>query len=276
MYLADEEYDSTDSADYNPRVQHQVPRHIHTIRCAARRWNSMGEELKAAWGERAERLNLRPLSGSFLFVPEAIGGDSYDGLRCSVLAALSEDWRIIWRMFNTILKRPVRKGQSKTTYSFGGEKVTLGLQCFKYFVLPSLLRQTLFGRNNFKLQDSEIITRNNNITMIHIASQERMSKLFCCYDLNAAVHRNGLVMHTFCGKVGIVCTSNNKNVFGYIMDEVDEGWEILLETHERIWFDRSVVAWDRKLKKYKYNKELDDEGRYIDSYSPWQLQNDVI
>ena len=257
LLLEDAEYDSTDSADYNPRVRVKVPRHIHTLRCAARRWNAMADDLKEAWGIRASRLNDRPLSGSFLDVPQTIGGDNGDSLRTYVLAALSEDWHIVWRMFNTMLKKPVRRGMATTKYSFGGEHVTLGLQSFKYFVLPSLLRHTLFGSQYEKLQGHEIITKNKKSVLVHIGSQERMSQLFCCYDLNAAVHTNGIVKHTFCGKVGVFNTVTDKHVFGYILSESNNRWEILLENNERVWFERDVVSWDRQLKKFTYTKKLE-------------------
>ena len=70
--------------------------------------------------------------------------------------------------------------------------------------------------------------------MIYISSQERMSDLFSCYELNGAVHMNGIMKYTFCGKVEVVDSLLGRHVFGYILSEVDEGWEILLENNERI------------------------------------------
>ena len=61
---------------------------------------------------------------------------------------------------------------------FGDERVKIGSQTLRSFNLPFLLRLSLFGENNRKLYDYELVKETKRCSVIHISSMARIQELF--------------------------------------------------------------------------------------------------
>ena len=187
----------------------------HIMKAASKVWRDSGLDLKAAWGERANRLNLRPPNdGRFEAVPDFVNDKA-------VLESLSGEWK----HFVSILKLSTTMNITKcrptsiSTYVYGNERVTVGAQNYRTFFLSHLLKLSIFGSPlYFKLLDHEIIYKRRRETIVFIYSHRRMSELFIFGGLSGAEFYKDGLKYVSCAKVNLR-DNRGRNIIGYVMDE---------------------------------------------------------
>ena len=161
----DESVDSTDSRNNKIPVG-------NVLSYASRIWSvELPESIKEAWRARATRLNARPVPGKFLKVPDDVNNNI-------ILHSINAEWQVLVENLKRCIVRPPKRGNSIMTRSFGKERVKIGSQVLRSFMVSITLQTVLFGRdyNNFK--EHEIIINNKKRILIHIASKQRLEAIF--------------------------------------------------------------------------------------------------
>ena len=122
--------------------------------------------------------------------------------------------------------------------SFPGVKTQVGTQSFRRSHISPILHMFIFGRMYSKLYNHEIIRSGKRCGIIHIASLERMIKLFNINNLCGVEHKcESGIMHTCAGKVSVV-NHNGKHEIGFITKERGSRWTILLMDKKEIVLPR--------------------------------------
>lgn len=267
-------YSDEDSTDSHIERREQSVEYKFSFKCACRKWNCLREEIKEAWVQRTVNLNGRFLPGAFVNIPNCIGGGDLNRVRTSVLSSLSRDWRVILAIMKSAITRSRRQdGISLTVHRFGKERVKLRLQTYRKFLLPSLLNLVLFGGDSYShLTNREVVYKTRRIVVIHIASQRRMREMFTVVEECGVEFVVGGIMNTCCGVVNVQVRGEGggcKNVKGYIVDECDRKYNIVLGNGERI--KMNTLNYDVVDCMYKYDLNFDRRNRKITHYDPIRL-----
>ena len=85
----------------------------------------------------------------------------------------------------------------------------------------------IFGENNNKLNECEIIRETNNTLLLHIASKRRIEELLTIIGQCGAAFEIDDVVYCCAGK--LFMNANNKHVVGYIVDETRCNWIVKLD-----------------------------------------------
>ena len=99
-----------------------------------------------------------------------------------------------------------------------------------------LLQLTIFGNKGSNLKCNEMIYKSTKTMLVHIASKQRMDSLLKKEDCCATEYptkNKGII--TASGKVNII--RNEKNILGYILEESNSKWKIILKNNKMIWID---------------------------------------
>ena len=245
----EEEEDSIDST--NSLLLQAVPQQL-AFRVACYKWsNILSPKAKEAWKRRAIQLNCRKLPGKFLTIPTSINGN--DALTDNVMESLTIEWEKVTSVMKRCIMRQPKAIMSSKEYKFGDEKVQLQSQAYRAFNFSLLLELTIFGQKFQQMKASKTIKKTKKLILFHVASQQRMKDIFVqeenCATEFEVEQDNGLkYIQTCCGKVNV--SYNGKNILGYILEEKNQKWKILLATNKVIFLD--CLSFDRIKQEYVY------------------------
>ena len=122
---------------------------------------------------------------------------------------------------------------SSNIYVFGKERVRIDSQTYRTFSLSFLLGVSIFGEEYCNFYEYETIMRTKKLILFHISSQRRMRDLLTVENQYATKHNVRRVKQTCCGKVNMKDTKG-RNILGYILDEIERRWEVILENNRKI------------------------------------------
>jgi len=204
-----------DDSDEDSVLTVAMPAAGDIMRAASKVWRDSGLDLKAAWRERANRLNLRPPNnGNFEAVPDYVNDEV-------LIESLSGEWKYLVSILKLSTTMNITKWRptSISTYVYGNERVTVDSQNYRTFFISHLLKLSIFGSPLYsKLLDHEIMYRRRRETIVFIYSHRRMSELFTFGGLSGAeFYKNGL-KYVSCAKVNLR-DRRGRNIIGYVMDE---------------------------------------------------------
>ena len=157
-------YESDDSLFTPPQ-----PSSGQVMKEAGRVWNSASNEMKEAWGQNAERLNILPLNdGTFDYVHLVLRED----MRKNVMESLTLDWRHTASLLRQSIISNERRGNKMsiafTAYKFGRERVVLYSQSYRSFFMNHLLKLTIFGSPLYSnLLPHEVVYRFKKNNIVH-------------------------------------------------------------------------------------------------------------
>ena len=153
----------------------EVINHVEVMRMACKRWRGLEPIMVAAWKQRAENLNRRPVPGRFYNIPVPVTHN----LKENVLQEMTLDWEKLVSVLKNTITRPPKEEISRRALYFGKERVTMWSQSYHAMFINLLVRQTLFGVSYRKMNGAkEVVYKTKQITELHIASLGRMEKLF--------------------------------------------------------------------------------------------------
>ena len=102
-----------------------------------------------------------------------------DGVEQNTKCAIEVDWL----HFCKVMKRSVTKSPPRSHaglyVNFGGVRTPLSNKSYHSMYLSYIVRIAIFGKYYERLKKNEIIYQTSLVTVIHIASLERMKNLFC-------------------------------------------------------------------------------------------------
>ena len=236
----DSSFDSTD----DPPVLHasQVMRH------AGQSWRDLPDSQKNAWNLRASLLNNRPIPGHLNRLPLTI---RCDGVEQNTKCAIEVDWL----HFCKVMKRSVTKSPPRSHaglyVNFGGVRTPLSNKSYHSMYLSYIVRIAIFGKYYERLKKNEIIYQTSLVTVIHIASLERMKNLFCLGGLSSVLFcdKERTMEHSTCGKLYLEI--NGREMNGYIIKSNQRNLTVQLENNERI--ETRCPKWDNESLEYKYS-----------------------
>ena len=226
----DASIDSTNSI-----VNEKVP-HCYVMKVACSEWSTIyKEDMKEAWRQQAKKLNEQKLPGRFVLMPPEIE----ESLEDHIMDSLTYEWEMLVRAMKNCITCQPRNAMSSKAYRFGKEHVILQSQTYCELKLSYLLELTIFGNQFSKLKRSEIISKNKKIMLVHIASKKRIDLLFqkesSCATEFLIVKDGRENIFGCCGKVSIL--KNGRNILGYILEERNRKWNVLLSNNKMIWLD---------------------------------------
>ena len=260
----DESIDSTDSIVIRGGITHK-----HRMKVACHNWSKvLSPSTKLAWINRALQLNKRPIPGKLTTYPDDIGVG--EDLGEVILESITVEWKnFVHLIKNCIMRRP-RALLSNNEYTFGKERFKLLSQSYRVFCLTLLLRRILFGKEYDKLLKGEIVEKTLKTMVIHLASQKRVKNLLMVKGLTATEFEfstdSVLKYQTCCGKVNLKMI-DGRNLLGYILDEDNVSWTILLASNEVI--TTSKLQYCKTRRRYNYDNSNDSTVRYrITMYWP--------
>ena len=103
-------------------------------------------------------------------------------------------------MKSAITRNRRHDGVSLTRYCFGKERVKLGMQVYREFILPSLINLVMFGGDSYY----HLINREaRQILVINITSQRRMREIYTVFEECGVKFVVEGVMNTCCGDVNL-------------------------------------------------------------------------
>ena len=221
------------SIDSTSSIIDEKVHHKFVMKLACKYWSHLyNYNMKDAWKNRAIILNSRKLKGKFVSIPNDI--------TCELNNHVMDTLTYEWQKLIVIMRNSITKAQSRTktclTYKFGKESVRLGSQSYRDISTSYLLELTIFGKNKCNLKQREIVYKTKKIMIVNIASKARFDELFIKEGRSATEFsnkHNGI--HTASGKVNIL--RNGKNIIGYILEETNTVWKIILMNHQFIWID---------------------------------------
>ena len=238
-------YDSDDSIFTPPQ-----PTNSQVMKAAGRVWNGASKEVKEAWGQRAERLNMLPLNdGTFDSVPLVLRED----MRKNIMESLTLDWRYIASLLKQSIVSNERRNKisiALTAYTFGRERVVLYSQSYRSFFMNQLMKLTIFGSPLYSnLLPHEVVHRFKKETILFIFSHRRFSDLFTFGGLDASVvHKDGM-KHVICAKANL--RRGTKNTIGYVIDEDNERLHVKVEGKEEYIYIKRP-QYDSENGKFEY------------------------
>lgn len=241
--------DSTNSAYLNGVTHHE------SYMIACHNWTRvLSHDVKLGWRQRANMLNMRPLPGKFDNIPREIGGDINNELKKNIVDSLTIEWEKIYKIMRRCIIHAPKASLSPKIMCFGPERVKLNSQTFRKFMLSNFLRLCIFGCDYTKLFPCEVKRKTNRVVLVHVASQSRISKLFtlegrCATEFEMPLADNvSLSTRTCSGKVNIVW--NNKNIAGYILDDVGCRWKVQMANNKVVWMRK--LYFDNDNMRYEY------------------------
>ena len=235
--------ESIDSIDSVDSVVDAIVTHQHAMKIAFYNWSHwIDAGLKIAWSDRADALNERRVPGLYVKIPADLGVD--EEVTRNVLRAMSMDWSNMVRLLRQCITRKPKTIDSQVICCFGDERVKIGSQTLRSFNLPFLLRLSLFGENNRKLYDYELVKETKRCSVIHISSMARIQELFTVTEECGCKFEYEDVIISCSGKVNV--QDGNKNILGYIVDENRSSVKVQLENNEIVWFDRVMLFYTKK------------------------------
>ena len=130
--------------------------------------------------------------------------------------------------------------------------------------LSYIVRIAIFGKYYERLKKNEIIYQTSLVTVIHIASLERMKNLFCLGGLSSVLFRDKerTMEHSTCGKLHLEINGQEMN--GYVIKSNQRNLTVQLENNERI--ETRCPKWDNESLEYKYSTSATNYR--ITSYEP--------
>lgn len=160
-------------------------------------------------------LNAHPIPGRFYHIPNKLRHN----LMPHVLQEISLDWEHMVQVLKNAITRPPKRGLSKDTVMFGKERVVMWSQAYRSTFLSLLLKYTLFGVKERRITKKEVIYKSKNVTVIHLASLERIQEVFTVSGLCGVSFGkvNGSTMSS-CGKINFM-VRGRRNIVGYIHEE---------------------------------------------------------
>ena len=149
------------------------------------------------------------------------------------------------------MRSPKSKMCSKTVW-FGHEHVLILSQTFRRLFINSLIVVIFLGDNYSKMEEGERVYKTKRVTILHLSCLTRMKEIFMVADLCAVsiLNISSNNTHTCCGKVNTI--KDGKNLIGYILDEVDNKWCVMLANNKMVQLNKVVNCHD--IKKYMYPK----------------------
>ena len=209
----------------------------------------MSVDMVNTWKTGADDLNDRLIPGRLYSLPPQVRNNLLD----NVLYSMTLEWEQLVKVFKNIITHPPKRKTSQCTLYFGREKVRMRSQAYRDLFLNLLLRTTLFGVDYHKMHGHEVIYKSKKVTLVHIASYERMMHLFTLAGLCGVTFYN---IHGYtlgcCGKVNIY--KNGRNIVGYILEETNDKWTVYLEMNKFLTVGR--LHYDKEEGKYKYPVNL--------------------
>ena len=122
-------------------------------------------------------------------------------------------------------------------------------QSYRSLYVNLLLRQTLFGVTYGKMKHDEVVHKTKRVTVLHIASRDRMIQLFSIAGLCGVTYYKVYGhCHSCCGKVN--CFHRGRHIIGYIPSESRNKWNVHLVNNKVI--ELGKVHCNRNGSGYKY------------------------
>ena len=170
------------------------------MKAAAVQWNRSSENIKEAWGRRAEFLNSLPVVGRLNNIP-----GSRIFLENNIISAMYLDWKNLVRKMHSSIKNKGRNDKDIVKiYKFGKEEVAIQSQTYRKLLLSTLLRFELFGKEYEKVTEY-VVMRSKKRVLLHLPSSSATKRIFtiiadlCGFDVQLENNMNV----TCCGKVTI-------------------------------------------------------------------------
>lgn len=198
-----------------------------------------------SWRNRAIMLNDRPVPGEFCHIPPEFDRD----LIANVLRAMSLDWeRTVVSLKNAITK-PNKRGYCSKTVTFGKERIAIMSQSYRSTFLNLLLRYSLFGVNESNLTKDEVIYKTNLVTVVNIASLDRINKIFTLTgQCGVTFYKVNGYKYSCCGKIN--CMVDGKNMIRYILEQRQNKWCVKLASNKLV--EVNQLYWDKSTTGYQY------------------------
>ena len=113
------------------------------------------------------------------------------------------------------------------------------------------MRIAIFGKYYERLKKNEIIYQTSLVTVIHIASLERMKNLFCLGGLSSVLFcdKELTMKYSTCGKVYLEIDGREMN--GHVIKSNKRNFTVQLEKYETI--ETRCQRWDSKNLEYNYS-----------------------
>ena len=188
-----------------------------------RNWRQLAAAKRNAWGERASRLNDRPLYGAIentwaiLNIP--IENQTLHGMH----NFMQEDIRInlirTKRIFHRFIKIGRRIAFSERILRWRLEVIKIRTMLFKELYITRNLLRAMFGINYTILRQSEIIHQTDNTIVIHLASASRCRKVLCIDNAPLTERITRDTKYNLYGKVIIKRSTLRINIACYVLDE---------------------------------------------------------
>ena len=272
--------DDNDSIDSTDSIWSYGVSHCLVFRAACHRWShELTPDVRKAWEQWAQRLNRRKLPGEFKEIPmellqhNNIERNKTNVLKTNVMMSMTWEWEGIVAMLKNCIRQKPKSLDSITTQQFGHEKVTLGTQSYRKVQMSYLLHLAIFGRDFANVYRSEVVHESRRRVLLHIPSQARMKELFTMEEYCTTkfeVDMNDIkFIHTCCGKVNISeGMNNNNNILGYILEEKNHKWKILLEDHCVVYVNK--IIYNEEQKRYIFPQGTNN-STVITNYWPIRL-----
>ena len=231
-------------------------------------WSGLGTDIKKGWNERAILVNELPTYGVFDSVPDDVTDDV---LKISLTNEFER--------FQSMIKKAIRNSwshsqilNSKTVRVFGMERVVLGSQVFRTFNLSYLMQVALFGKNYSFLSGNEIVNRYSKSINIHISSRQKLLNFFTKHQKCPFQYVELNKMYTCGGKVNLIDKRNNGEIYGYVMDEIDnDELEIILVNDLTITVKKPIYHADIGCWEY----DTSDQNYEVIEYNPIRLKMNI-
>jgi hypothetical protein len=139
----------------------------------------------------------------------------------------------------------------------------------------------IFGEGFNKLNTNEIVHESKKAMVAHISSSTRMESLFRVMDVCCSTYTlHGVEHYCACGKVAV--SYGGKEIIGYITDEDEHKWTIILKNNEVIVIQRVRAVFikkgrEKRFQKYDYKnvKKGDFATPVIVHYWPIMVRVDI-
>jgi hypothetical protein len=139
-------------------------------------------------------------------------------------------------MKTTVISGPTRS-LSKKTKVFGLQRILVETHSFRRLAVGELVLRAIFGEGWNKLHKNEIVHESTNSMVAHISSSKRMESIFRVKDVCCSTYTlHGVEHYCACGKVAV--SYGGKEIIGYITDEDENKWTIILQNNNAIEIDR--------------------------------------
>ena len=136
------------------------------------------------------------------------------------------------------MKYPSSK-QSIKTYTFLNEKVTVGLQSYHKLFISAILMDAIFGPS-FELVQDQVLYKSKKKVYINFSSYEKLKGIFEKNKYSAVKFHKSNNTYLCCGKVNL--RINKKNILGYVMDEDDTFFKVLLVSNVGIKVKKPLLV----------------------------------